>query len=355
MSNVFLFILTVLISSPSVLFAEDKLIFAVDIIRHGDRTPISALPTINYHWKEGPGQLTAIGMEQEYKLGLAFRKKYIEQSHLLPEHYEPGTMMVRSTFYDRTLMSAQSLLMGLYPAGTGPNTSDSSLPALPHAFQPIPIFSAPSNLDEVIVQPVSQVERRKLDEQYVYPTPEWQQYNESLKEKYPLWSKLLGIPVTTIAGLQGAADILFIHQLHHAPLPEGLSDEDVNTIIKAGQWAFMAHEKPQQTGVAYSGKLMSHIADYLNTGSLKQSKLKYVLLSAHDVTISTVLSFLGAPLEMPPPYASNVNFSLYENGANDYIVKITFNGKPVVVPACGGSRCQLQQFITMVNETKTRL
>ncbi|RYW28888.1 histidine phosphatase family protein, partial [Legionella pneumophila] len=75
-----------LISVPSILLAEDKLIFAVDIIRHGDRTPIVALPTVNYQWQEGLGQLTAEGMQQEYKMGVAFRKKYIEESHLLPEH-----------------------------------------------------------------------------------------------------------------------------------------------------------------------------------------------------------------------------------------------------------------------------
>lgn len=164
-----------LLSIPSLLFADDALIFAVDIIRHGDRTPIATLSAVNYQWQEGPGQLTAEGMQQEYKMGMELRKKYIEQAHLLPEHYEHGTMYVRSTDYERTLMSAESLLMGLYPLGTGPNTSESSLPALPHAFQPIPIFSAPSKYDELIIQQVSSAERKKLMEQYVYSTKEWQE------------------------------------------------------------------------------------------------------------------------------------------------------------------------------------
>lgn len=164
-----------LLSVPSLLFADDTLIFAVDIIRHGDRTPIVPLTAVNYQWQEGPGQLTAEGMQQEYKMGMEFRKKYIEKAHLLPEHYEQGTMYVRSTDYERTLMSAESLLMGLYPPGTGPNTSESALPALPYAFQPIPIFSAPSKYDEVIIQQVSSAEREKLMEQYVYSTKEWQE------------------------------------------------------------------------------------------------------------------------------------------------------------------------------------
>lgn len=341
-----------LISTPSLLFAEDALIFAVDLIRHGDRTPIISLPTVNYQWKEGLGQLTAKGMQQEYKMGMEFRKKYIEQSHLLPEHYEEGTMYVRSTDYDRTLMSAESLLMGLYPPGTGPEVADSSLPALPYAFQPIPIFTAPSKYDEIIMQQLSSLEHAKLMEQYVFPTKEWQEKNNDLKDKYPLWSQLTGIQINNLDELQMVGDTLYIHQLHHVPLPEGLSEKDVATIIKASSWAFMAEEKPQQVANAYSGKLMINIANYLNSGSQKKSKLKYVLLSAHDSTIATALSFLGAPLETPPPYASNLNCALYESDANGYTVKVTYNGKPITIPACGGEMCELQQFVRFVNSVK---
>ncbi|HAT8124017.1 TPA: histidine-type phosphatase [Legionella pneumophila] len=340
-----------LISAPSILLAEDKLIFAVDIIRHGDRTPVIALSTVNYQWQEGLGQLTADGMQQEYKMGVTFRKKYIEESHLLPEHYEYGTIYVRSTDYARTLMSAQSLLMGLYPPGTGP-TIPSGTSALPYAFQPVPVFSAPSKCDDVIIQQVDRKEREKLMEQYVFSTREWQQKNNELKDKYPLWSRLTGVRIDNLEDLEIVGDTLHVHQVHNAPMPEGLSPNDIDTIIDASEWAFMAQEKPQQIASVYSSKLMANIANYLNSGSLQKSKLKYVLLSAHDTTIASVLSFLGSPLEKAPPYASNVNFSLYDNGANYYTVKITYNGNPVPIPACGGSVCELQQLINLVNDSK---
>ena len=34
-------------------FASEKLIFAIDIIRHGDRTPLIDLPKAPHHWQEG--------------------------------------------------------------------------------------------------------------------------------------------------------------------------------------------------------------------------------------------------------------------------------------------------------------
>ncbi|WP_133137370.1 histidine phosphatase family protein [Legionella rowbothamii] len=343
--------LALLLSIPSLLFAAETLIFAVDIIRHGDRTPIVSIPGLNYEWTSGLGQLTADGMQQEHNLGTEFRKKYVEQTHLLPEHYEAGTMYVRSTDYDRTLMSAQSLLMGLYPPGTGPNTSESALPALPHSFQPIPVFSAPYKFDDVIVQPVSPRVHEKLMQQYVYPTKEWQQKNNELKDRYPRWSALTGMQINKLQDLGLLGDTLYIHQIHHAPMPEGLSSQDVNDIINACNWAFMAQERPLQVARVYSSKIMANIANYLNKGSQNQSKLKYVLLSAHDTTIASSLSFLGAPLEQAPPYASNLNFSLYESDAGSHTVRVTYNGKPVNIPACGGTVCELEQFMQLTKGT----
>ncbi len=341
-----------LISAPSLLFAADTLIFAVDIIRHGDRTPLIALPAVNYQWPEGLGQLTPEGMQQEYKMGMEFRKRYVEQAHLLPKHYAQGTMYVRSTDYARTLMSAESLLMGLYPPGTGPNVTETSLPALPNAFQPIPIFSAPTKYDDVILQDVSNAEREQLMEQYVYSTKEWQEKNDELKDKYPLWSRLTGASINNLAELAYVGDALYIHQLHNVPMPEGLSAKDIDIILNASNWAFMAQERPPQVARVYSSKLMTNITNYLHKGSQQKSKLKYVLLSAHDTTITGALSFLGAPLQKAPPYASNLNFSLYDNGSNYYTVKVTYNGNPVSIPACGGTVCELQQFINLVNSVK---
>lgn len=283
-------------------------------------------------------------------MGSEFRKRYIEQEHLLPDVYKQGTMYVRSTDYDRTIMSAQSLLMGLYPPGKGPYPTDSSLPALPHAFQPIPIYNAPAQYDDLIVQKVSAEERKKLMEQYVYSSTEWQNKEAELKDQYSRWSQLTGIPVNSLEDVEILSDTLYVHQVHKAPMPEGLSSADIEKIIKSGEWAFLQQEKPQPVGKAYSSKLMMNVATFLKKGSSPKSKLKYVLLSAHDTTITGVLSFLGTPVQKAPRYASDVNFSLYESGPDYYTVKITYNGSPLSIPGCGGTVCELQQFITLVHD-----
>ena len=57
-----------------------------------------------------------------------------------------------------------------------------------------------------------------------------------------------------------------------------------------------------------------------------------------------VMNILGVPVGKVPDYASDLNFSLFEN-SNNYYVKVNFNNKPVLLSKCNNSnRCTLDQF-----------
>src|SRR3990167_6492907 len=158
--------------SPS--FAQqEKLVFAVDIVRHGDRTSIGNIPNAPHVWTEGVGQLTATGMQREFQLGTELHKKYIQDNKLLPTNYIADSVYVRSTDLDRTLMSAQSFLMGLYPLGTGPTLPNSSTPALPSALQPVPIHTAPIAQDVEFLPALDLKKWNELLTKYVYPRADW--------------------------------------------------------------------------------------------------------------------------------------------------------------------------------------
>lgn len=109
-----LFILLAIVVSTA--FADEKLVFALELIRHGDRTPLEEIPNSPHDWKEGFGELTQRGWYQELELGRAARKKYVMQYHLLPANYNPRLVYVRSTDTKRTIASANSFLLGLYPS-----------------------------------------------------------------------------------------------------------------------------------------------------------------------------------------------------------------------------------------------
>lgn len=309
--------------------AEEQMVFAVDVIRHGDRAPIDGIPKAPWTENLPLGHLSPVGMQQEFQLGEKFRDRYVKQSHLLPEHYLSETMYVRSSDIDRTLMSAECVLLGLYPTGTGPTVDGK--PALPSLYQPIPIHTKPRNEDSLLVMDFNAKLAPTLD-QYVHNTAEWKSKTEGLQPKFRRWNELTGEKIDTLRELAGLGDAVYIYKLHNVPLPKGLTNADVKEIEDETEWAFSACFKPHQVGDLTSHELLKVITDYFQNATEEgKSKLKFVLFSAHDTTISGLMSILRDPVSARPPYSSDLNFALFKDG-NQYKVRLNFNGKPVNAP-----------------------
>ena len=113
-----------LISLLSLTFAKEKLVFVLTHFRHGARAPQNYYDKSNYldyvleSWKR-PGELTGIGQRMHYLLGLRNHERYIEKEHFLSSEFDPHEILIYSTRFNRTLLSAAAQLQGLYPPGTG--------------------------------------------------------------------------------------------------------------------------------------------------------------------------------------------------------------------------------------------
>lgn len=344
--------LQLIILSTNLYAASDaKLIFAMDIIRHGDRTPIHLIPNAPHDWPQGLGQLTATGMQQEYQLGVKARKNYITDTQLLPPTFVSETLYARSSDVDRTLMSAQSFLMGLYPPGTGPQLPDSNVSALPGGYQPIPIHTVPKDQETLLNATSDTAQLQTLCKRYVYSTPEWKAKEAALKPKFAAWSEILGIKITQLYQLKSIGDTLTINQLYHLPLPAGLSQEDANQLMDIAHWVFITTYKNPTIGRIEGGALLKAIAEDIKIASEEKSPLKYKLISAHDSNLLSVMSAMKAPLNTPPHYASDLNVRLYQSSDGVKTVTLTFNDEPVNLPACGGNTCTLNQFFALAKQS----
>lgn len=334
----------VLLLCPLAAHAEDKLLFAADLIRHGDRTPLSEFPAEPHVWPLGFGQLTPRGMRQEYNLGAAMRAEYVDRYHLLPSSYTVGTLYVRSSDVDRTLMSAQCVLAGLYPHGTGPVSPDDGKPALPDFAQPIPVHTVAAGGDTLIIP-----DRNSLDEivaRHVKTLPQWKAREAALRPEFPRWSKVLGVKINGLEDLIGIGDALYIRSLYNVPPPSALSADDVKTLIDAFRWTFIEKFRPAEVGQAVK-LLTRQLASYIADAADGKTPLKYVLVSGHDTTLLAEMTALGAPLAVPPPYASRLNIELFDTDNNGKIVKVAFNGAPVQVKGCAADYCTLSQFMAL--------
>lgn len=98
--------------------ACEKLIFAYLHSRHGARAPLDCddkqFDFLGEKWTN-PGELTATGQRMEYILGLRNRQRYINKYQLLSETFDPHELLVYSTNVNRTILSMQSQLQGLFP------------------------------------------------------------------------------------------------------------------------------------------------------------------------------------------------------------------------------------------------
>ena len=321
---------------------QDQLVFGLDVIRHGDRTPLNDIPAASHTWSEGLGQMTATGIQQEYQLGVKFRAFYVDRYHLLPPTYTNGILYARSTDVDRTLVSAQMVLMGLYPPGAGPKLPTGQ-PAAPNALQPIPVHTVPSEVDSLLIPDHDSKAFAQLLERYVLATPAWKRKSAELEPKFTRWSEATGLRIENLTQVSALADVLYIYQLNHLQLPSAL-ELDAQTIIEAGQWAFVQSYRPSQVGRATGGLLLKQIADCLQQVSAGKTSLRYVLFSAHDSTILSEMSALGSPMTNAPPYSCDLRFTLFKTPSAAFRIEVSLNDQLVRLPAFRAASGSLAEF-----------
>ena len=116
--STFLFLTLVLFLIPFT--NSDKLIFVSTHFRHGARAPMKVNPFYLDHVKEkwtNPGELTATGQRMHYILGLRNRLRYITDTyHFLSEKFDSHEILIYSSAFNRTILSAYSQMQGLYPS-----------------------------------------------------------------------------------------------------------------------------------------------------------------------------------------------------------------------------------------------
>lgn len=327
-----------------------QLIFAADFIRHGDRTPASAVLNDSVQWKQGLGELTPKGMRQLYMIGKSLRKIYMQEEHLLPAQYTTNTMYVRSSDYNRTLMSAESLLLGLYPLGSGPKLTKQSF-ALPQGYQPIPIHTVNTKNDDLLTP--SDVDGKQFQElltQHVYSQPFWQAKEQENQAKLALWSKQTGYNMSQLRSVVSLGDALYIRKLSNINPPAGLNQKNVEEIINLTEWIMVNKFKPTPVAKFMTKQFWQKLkTDMENAAANNKEKppLKYVLYLGHDTNILSIMSALGLPLSHEPPYGSDVRFELLKDEQERLWVKVSYNHIEQKLPGCE-SLCSMEQFFKLI-------
>ncbi|OWF55488.1 prostatic acid phosphatase-like [Mizuhopecten yessoensis] len=336
----------------------DHLVLAQAVFRHGDRSPTHSFPKDRYqdHWPQGLGQLTKIGMNQEYGLGKFLRKQYILEGTydaFLSSNYSHSEIYVRSTDKDRTLMSAYCVLSGLYP----PNGTDQQWnPDL--NWQPIPVHTKPLDEDFLLNMRApcprfTELLAKFLASEFI---ANFTAQHQDLINKA---AELSGLPATLV-GLITIVDPLFCEYTNNLNMSEWEQVIPLHPLLTQlldfqNSYMFYTDEMAKLRGGSLLGKIIGNMESALNPPSPTQPSPKIYLYSAHDTTIVALLRVMNVFNSRTPGYSSCLMVELWtpEGQGKPYVKvlykNVTDSDNLVVlhIPGCG-KNCTLEDFTKLL-------
>ncbi|CAF2564653.1 unnamed protein product [Rotaria sp. Silwood2] len=350
------------------------------LFRHGERAPTMLYPSdsndISF-WSNGLGSLTIRGKFQHILLGQYFRERY---STLLNSTYVASEIFVRSSDYDRTLMSAYLTLLGLYPSSKinisidhfiTTNTWPENLP-----WQPIPVHTIPKSMDHLLG--VSDCAYYKTLVEQMKKSERIQNINNQFRDLFQYLEKNAKQSVSNLFDAWAVSDTVLIEDTYNiAPswaTPAVLRQLQQISDISAYHLMFMPEINRLRGGSCYykqilmiilikyifslTGPLLRDILENIEDLILnKTQEPKAKIYSGHETTIAAILSFLDINYPHQPPLASALFFDLYRQDNHSYGIQLeylnTTNGRishPIQLPGCENVMCSITTLKRLIQE-----
>uniref|UniRef100_A0A8R1TJV5 Acid phosphatase n=1 Tax=Onchocerca volvulus TaxID=6282 RepID=A0A8R1TJV5_ONCVO len=325
--------------------AADELILVQIVWRHGDRAPMSTYPTDIHQeeaWPYGWGELTELGMQQQFALGRLIRYRYIEGNYnFLSNNYKPKELYIRSTDVNRTLVSALANLAGMYPTGI-PGKDYPKSKQWPSHWTPIPIHTV-QNEEDFVGNAFSRCPRADQLTAIIRCSKHYQEVANENKEFFDYVSEKSGMKVN-LDNIHTINDIHYAETVHNMSQPSWITDDvskklhNLSMITNEFIYGISIPYLPELTKLR-GGSLLKLLLENIN--QKKQCLLnsedpgcswilqrKYFALSAHDTTVAALLATLADKEileEGLPQYTASVAIELWNKTDVGFAVKILFH------------------------------
>ncbi|EGR29698.1 hypothetical protein IMG5_150410, partial [Ichthyophthirius multifiliis] len=365
-----------------------RLVFIQSLFRHGARYPMSKY----YDWEEQQmfhGQLSPVGYRQHYNLGKQLRKEYIIDQQFLSPNYNYQEIQVRSTDVDRTISSAQSQLIGLYPQGfsipqnlnpdykrppyQGAQDDQQNLQefSLPHNLSAIPIHVR-DEMDDLELQPWNRCDEyvnlvKKFKDQNIQLA---QEFNKNFTQLYQKLTSILNQEINNysqLGGVWGGVYDVFIANLYNARrIPDQLTREELENIkfVDSFSWFFGDFGTELGTKLLVTPFLKHLVDNFENKINGKYSNLKMMMFSAHDSNLSMNMRAFNFSsyqcllqqkfggnrqsinCELRPEFASSILWELHQDDVSQdkYFIKIKYDGKYMNLCEKENIQCDYQEL-----------
>ncbi|XP_045146955.1 lysosomal acid phosphatase [Echinops telfairi] len=287
-------------------------------------------------------------MLQHWELGQALRRRY---QGFLNTSYHRQEVYVRSTDFDRTLMSAEANLAGLFP----PDGMQRFHPNV--SWQPIPVHTVPVAEDRLLKFPLGPCPRYEQLQNETRQTAEYQKERTRNSRFLDMVANETGLADLTLETVWNVYDTLFCEQTHGLALPPWASFPTMQRLSQLKDFSFRflfgiyaQAEKARLQG----GVLLAQIRKNLTLMASTSTLPKLLVYSAHDTTLVALQMALDVYNGQQAPYASCHIFELHQEDDGNFSVEMYFrneSGKDpwlVILPGCP-ARCPLQDFLRLTD------
>ncbi|XP_061909986.1 lysosomal acid phosphatase isoform X3 [Entelurus aequoreus] len=268
------------------------------------------------------------GMRQHLELGQFLRKRY---KGFLNDSYVRHEISVRSTDYDRTLMSAEANLAGLYP----PTDQQVFSPNL--KWQPIPVHTVPKSEEKLLSFPLEDCPRYKILMDETEHTEEFINVTSANKDIIELVRSKTGLNKTNVESVWSVYDTLFCESRHNMSAPDWVTPSVMEKLRFLKDFGFRVifgvykqQEKSRLQGGLLLGEIVKNISKAAN--SKQTHHLKLMMLSAHDTTVAALQASLNVFNGRQPPYASCHMIELYKDENGSLSVSMFYRNDSTVAP-----------------------
>lgn len=364
-----------------------KPVMIVELWRHGARTPNYNTFNQDYVVTEGPGNIVGNGERMHYLLGKQVRKDYPDifpegQKDISYKDYE-----VWSSSYQRTILSAYSHMMGIYPFGTGKTVTnqnpETKIPpykkldvtlegefALEQGANAIPINVIDRSKDDFFMKGMGYVCKNADDKSDAL-------FEKEIEKPNPL--KDMGDKIKAAGydcnqyfkngkdyDLNTTGIFADVNKCYYYYNGEWMKNTDA--LGDKMQYTFgiyyiaMRYADPMITKL-WTSKMSQYIIDKMNAVKNGTSTLKYAGLSGHEANLFPYMMLYGLTsedcliksLDKPvegcypgPEFAANIIWELAQDKDKNWFARARYNGD-VILKSCEtqdtNGYCKFEDFV----------
>ena len=344
---------------------QAAVVWVAEMSRHGSRSPEKNFPwDEDGRWAIGLGELTSMGMRQHYLLGSELRQRYVLEQAVIDVEFYESTVWMQSSDVNRTLMSAESQMTGLFPQGPSIDVdqADGFVPpiqienlqtqldalgtfALPYERQSFPVHTVPE-AEDLMLRPVKSCQTIVNYNNQLMQTP---QYNATIYASQLVVDILLEVmPGEKLA--KHYLDIfnsIICNTFMGFELPGNFTEEFLQEGRDIFNTLFAMYYQEDEIARLYSAAFFVELETHLQALQSGTELTTFRYYSSHEETIAGVLAGLAVFSGPQPPFASTIVFEVSDT-AGDFTIRVLYNDQEMLIPTCPSVICPLSTFINYI-------